>query len=125
MIYIIIVLIMLAILGIFINKKSEDFMSNWDFFGSMTTFISIVLLVMSVLIWVVSYNSYKAEINKYNITKQTISESRKTSISDIERAALTTKIIEINADIADARYYNNTIFGDIIPDEYANLDFLK
>jgi hypothetical protein len=61
----------------------------------------------------------------YQATKQTIDESRKGGISDVERAALTNKIIEINQELASAKWTKQHFFGDTIPQEYADLPYLK
>ncbi|WP_310876955.1 hypothetical protein [Priestia megaterium] len=99
--------------------------SDLDVFTFIGAMLSGVCLVVALIILPIQYNSGKAEVERYKALKVTIEESRKSEISDIERAALTKKIADYNADIASVRYWNNTTFGIYIPDELAELEYLK
>ncbi|GAB6989562.1 hypothetical protein [Paenibacillus pini] len=124
MLIIVLALLLILVLSV-ISLKRTDECSDWNFTWLIITLISSIFLIITPIVWTNNYYSYKADINKYLITKQTITDSRNSKISDIERAALTSKIIEINQYIADAKYWNDTIFGDMIPDDYAELEYLK
>lgn len=87
-------------------------------FGGICTFVIAIA-------WPMSYADSKAQIYKYEAIKQTIESARSNPLNDIERAALTQKIIDVNTDLASAKYYNNTIFGDAISDDLTNLPYLK
>ncbi len=73
-----------------------------------------------------SYYSSLAEVERYHALKDTIELSRTAEISDYERATLTQKVAEYNADIASVKYWNeNVLFDDFIADELAELEPLK
>ncbi len=120
MIIIFIVLGLLTIGGII--KHSFN---GWEVSGFLISIISGVALVIALIVLPVNFNSIKSDINQYNIIKQTILESRTENISDIERAALTTKIIETNQWLVNTQYWNETIFDIYIPDEIMKLKPLK
>lgn len=83
-----------------------------------------MLFSVIVLIFLNSY-TVKGEIAEYYAVKATITNSRTTDIAEIERAALTQKIIETNKWLAKIQYDNNTIWDIFIPDEVNNLEPLK
>jgi hypothetical protein len=113
-------LIILSIGSIYWYKRDEwnDLALGLSFLFSLVTIIALIILP-------ISYYDGKAEIKRYYALKQTIEDSRKNGISDVERAALTKKIAEYNADLANVKYWNDTIFDIYIPDELAELDYLK
>lgn len=96
-----------------------------DTLGFIATLVGVIAVIVIPLGWVINISSYNSNIQQYNAIKETIKIAREESISDIERAALTTKIIEVNEYLASAKYWNNTMFGDNIPDEFAELEYLK
>jgi len=66
-----------------------------------------------------------AEVERYHALKESYEESRSQDLSEYERATIAQKIAEYNADIASKRYWNDTIFDIYIPDELAELEYLK
>jgi hypothetical protein len=93
--------------------------------GGCLWMIGGIALIIIAIAWPSNYYEYKQKIVVYQATKQTIDESRKGGISDVERAALTNKIIEINQELASAKWTKQHFFGDTIPQEYADLPYLK
>ena len=66
-----------------------------------------------------------ATIASHYALEETLSTSRMENLSEIERAAILTKIAEHNQLLASARYFNDTILDIWIADELAELPFLK
>ncbi|MGG1659538.1 hypothetical protein [Brevibacillus sp. NRS-1366] len=93
--------------------------------GFVTSIISGVLLLVAIIALPISYFSELASIERYKVIKTTIEESRGKEISDIERAAITNTIIDVNKYIASSKYWNETIFDIYIPDELTELEYLK
>lgn len=118
------VLIVLTVISILIWKNAS-YSSDWDILGIMGVFIFGTLLVVGLIILPINYYSGLAEIERYHALKNSIEESRKDNMSEVERAALVNKIAEYNADIASTRYWNNTVFDIFIPDELAELEDLN
>jgi hypothetical protein len=115
---IIAVLAGLVILGFRLLDESE-------FWGCMVIVPASIVLVILLFIWPDNYYKTKAAVANYNAVKATVEDARLRPKTDLERAALTQKIIDINTDLATARYWNNTIFDWYIADEYAELEPLK
>jgi hypothetical protein len=114
------ILIILSIISIYWYKQDE-----WNGFALASSFVFSFATIIALIILPISYYDGKAGIKRYYALKQTIEDSRKNGISDVERAALTKKIAEYNADLASVKYWNDTIFDIYIPDELAELDYLK
>jgi amino acid transporter len=114
------ILIILSIGSIYWYSKDE-----WNGFALTLSFVFSTATIIALILLPILYYDGKAEIKRYYALKQTIEDSRKNELSDIERAALTKKIVEYNADLASVKYWNDTIFDIYIPDELAKLDYLK
>ena len=86
--------------------------------------ISLFCLVSLVLIPKYQYES-KMFVKEMEITSHTLQTSR-AAADEIENAALTVKIIEINQTLARYKYLNSTFFGDIfVCDDICKLDYLN
>jgi hypothetical protein len=63
---------------------------------------------------------------KCKAVTMTLAESRGAGYSNIERAAATHKIIDMNKEIASVKYWNGSIWvGWFFPDRVAELEFIK
>lgn len=131
--WLLLISILVAVPGILVYfrlKNSNKEKSFWskksspDWIG-VSWFISGLLVFFVCLFWVVIYTSSLSNIEVYHATKYTIENARQNDISEMERAALTVKIIEINEVLADARFINRTFVGDVMPDALAELEYLK
>jgi uncharacterized membrane protein (UPF0182 family) len=124
LVFILIGLLVLTIVGAIIAN-----IFDFEWYGSLGFIISMIsgiALVVFLILWPVGYYSYGSDIQQYKVTKQTIMQSRNEGkLTDYERAALTNTIIKENKKIADARYWNKTIFDWTVPEEYAKLPYLK
>lgn len=118
MIIIMVLLFIGLVSGIYLCKYTE-------FDGFPLAVFSGLILFFSLIVLPISISSYKGEIQQYYATKETITESRKNNVSEVERAALIKVIIDTNNEIASLRYWNNTIFDIYIPDEITKLEYLK
>lgn len=114
----------LAALGIFIVIMSDEY-GVLNFIGISMAFVGILCTIIAPIIWIAEYADSKSNIYQYEAIKVTIEQSRSKEIDPLERAALTQKIIDLNATLASAKYYNQTFVGDMISDDFANLPYLK
>lgn len=97
-----------------------------EFIGVGLSVIGAIALATIAICWPYSYYSSLAEVERYHALKDTIELSRTAEISEYERATLTQKVAEYNADIASVKYWNeNVLFDDFIADELAELEPLK
>lgn len=120
MILIFIGLILLCGLGIYMHQKDE-----WEMGWAITSIITGMVLFVALIMLPISYYNDMSKIKQYNSAEATIQEARTKNISDIERAALTTKIIDENQWLANEQYWNKTIFDLYIPNEVMKLQPLK
>lgn len=97
-----------------------------EFIGVGLIVIGAIALATIAICWPISYHASLAEVERYHALKDTIELSRTAEISEYERATLTQKVAEYNADIASVKYWNeNVLFDDFIADELAELEPLK
>ena len=117
MFYLLLVLLVgLLVLGVVLDNTP----------GGLLIAISGMCLFFVILIWSVTYVGVKSFINaKYPAMVETIENSRTEEMSEIERAALTNEMLEINSQIASWQYWNNTILDPFYPDEVMRLKLLK
>ena len=85
----------------------------------------MLAIVLILGVGATNYYSEKRYVQTYNAIKTTIETARTSNVSDVERAALTVKIIEVNQHLADDRYWKDSIWGVFYPDEVVKLEFLK
>jgi len=90
-------------------------------------FTMIIGLFLLIALGAVLFHPYsvRGEIAEYHAVENSIANARATDITDIERAALTQKIIEANKWLAKVRYDNNTLWDIYIPDEVNDLEPLR
>lgn len=100
----------------------DDF---WDIFKIVGGVCSVAILSFCLIAWPISYYEAKVSIERYYAVKETIENSRLSEMDSIERAAIQNKITEVNADLAEMKYWNGTIFDWYIPDEVEELEPLK
>ena len=93
--------------------------------GELLMIVAGILLLISLIILPINRQSCFADIAKIKAFQETVSASRMENLSEIERAAILSKIAEWNEWIAETKYYNNTIWDIFIPDEAANLQPIK
>lgn len=119
-------LICLIVVGLFvIGGFIWDFTrkNNWERKG--VQYLALILWVFVLVIWVGGYSLNEREHVQFVAAKESIIYARQEA-SLAERAALTLQIIELNRDLADIKYWNETIWWhDLIPDEYAAEEFIK
>lgn len=80
------ILIILSIISIYWYKQNK-----WNDFALALSFVFSLVTIIALIILPISYYDGKAEIKRYYVLKQTIEDSCKNGISDVERAALTKK----------------------------------
>lgn len=124
MIFLIACLIPMGIFGWFWRKAKKEGETMPD--SMMGTLLFGLLSLLVIICLILSPYATRQEIAEYYAVKQTIDNARATDITDIERAALTQKIVDTNKWLAGVKY-NNSIFllDDFIPDEVENLEPLR
>ncbi|MCR4291730.1 MAG: hypothetical protein NUV76_02515 [Candidatus Kuenenia sp.] len=100
------------------DMYGDEFLSK---LGIVMTLIGIVSLASLLIILFISRIDTKSYLIRYESVKSSIEIARKDGIHEIERAALTIKIIDINRDIAVAQYYNKTFLDIFIHDSVMDL----
>ncbi len=98
---------------------------EWTTMGLVLALACGIFLLVALIAGPMNYYSTLSEINQYHATKATIDSARGRDVDSIEQAALIQKIIETNKWLADAQYWNKTMFDVFIPDEVMRLKPLK
>ena len=109
----ILITILFLIIGIIIFKYTDEELT--ELIGFMLIIFSAVVLFIMFGFLIINHLFVNIELTKYNTAKETI-ENQRLQSNSIENAALTNKILEINAEIADTRYWNSTVWDIFIPD---------
>ena len=116
-----ILLVVVLVLGIV-------WMGKWDyeFIGFIFATVCGIALFFIFIAWPVYYISTNVFINaEYPALVEAIENSRLGKTNEIERAALTVKIMETNTTIARLQYWNQTILNPFYPDKIMELEFLE
>ena len=126
-------IILLILTGIFLigigvwifgNKNFGDY--DAEDLGVLVSIISGILLIICLTTMSAVYYDTMSEINQYNAAVISIETARENdNLNDYERAALTLKIITMNEWLANAQYWNDSIWDEFIPDEVMNLQPVK
>lgn len=115
-----IILVAIIVTMHFVSKHTYD---DWP---DIVAVLSLAVLLITLITLPLSRADYIDKRQQLRSIKATIQVSRSGGVSDIERAAIYQKVIEANAELASAKYWNNTLIADIfIPDSYANEDYIK
>jgi len=114
-------LIVLLGLGIVLMLKWRWGLEFWGMAIAMT---AGVFLGSALLVWPVCYFSEVSNIIEFKSTIETIENSRIEELDPIERAAIQQKVIERNAWLARAQYWNQ-YFDPIYPDEVMELESIR
>jgi hypothetical protein len=118
---ILICLIILFFIGVYIEKKGDDY----DLLGIAIYIIASLYIFVHLSLWGIS----KYEYNKFKIKGmvfvETLQEARKNN-SPLELAAITKDIIKYNQDLAEMKYDNNIfLLKDYIDDRIESLESIK
>ena len=120
MVWILIGLAVLTIIGII-----GEVNNSWSVWGVVLSSTCGVILVLVLICLPCSIMNEKTHIARYHSVKATIASARANETNDIERAALTTRIIKVNEWLVSVQYWNDTIWDIYIPDEVMELEPLK
>jgi len=105
--YLLLTFLVLSLLIYFFGGKFPDS----DGVGFLTILIAVVS-ILGICVCLIMIPLKRIEslqlIRKTNSYQNTIQLHREFNVSEIERAALTQKILEINAEIIEAQYWNTT-----------------
>jgi Tfp pilus assembly protein PilN len=112
-------MVALLALGIWLMKRT-----SYDFLGFVIAFGCGSVLFLIVIFGPITYFEYKSEINQYYVTKQDL-EDRHETYTELENAALTQKVIELNRRIAEIKYWKENTSNPFIPKEVMELEYLK
>lgn len=115
------VLSILLFIGIILCKSHSDILK---FSGYLVTLLTACILLVSLITIPVCLLTDSATIVKIEATRIMIEQARING-SEIELAALQTKIIDTNQQIIISQYWNETIFGLWVHDDFMKLKLLK
>lgn len=110
----------LMVAGLYLAKGYK-----YDIPGTVMAMVCGMVLVVALIVMPFIYCVEVSDIQMYHATKATVEASRGQDVAYIERAALTQKIIDVNAWLGRVQYWNQTIFDPYIPDEVMELEPLK
>jgi len=91
---------------------------------AITIFFGSVLVVL-LIAFPIERMKAKRLMREVATTQETIDEARKDSFGNVERMALTRDMISLNKEIANAKYWNNTVWDIWIPDYVEQIEMLK
>jgi|SRR5699024_96079 len=101
-------------------------LSVWlDFLGDIIVISIGTMLLVSVVLVPLSQMQGNAKVAEYEAFTETLEVSREGSLSETERANITSKISEWNETIANAKYYNDGLFSVFVSNKLAELDYIK
>jgi len=107
-----------------VGTKFQRWCRDNDSLLGFSTFMSAIALGIALLLLVanrVDYASFPAEYEAVKITLSTAD----THI-EIERAAILHKVVDMNKELAKAKYWNDSIWiGWFWPDKVAELEYIK
>jgi K+-transporting ATPase A subunit len=110
------------IIGLYVWGKKSPYCVDAQ---EILLFMTLAVLLLHMIFWPFFYLVSKNNVVVYQATKDTIENSRNSTLSEFERAALINKIIETNQYLASVKYWNKTILGCYICDESTRLEPLK
>lgn len=117
-------LILIAMIFFIIKKKSIKY--NVKEWADSIIWISCSIFVVALLALPFAHLINKNFILNYNATKATIEQARTEEFNEIEKAAITKEIIEVNSWLTRTQYWNQTaIWGIFVPDVVMELELLK
>lgn len=122
--YLLIILTVVTIAGVIIATNLH-WSSNWELPVWLVTGMSGLTVFTMLITLGVSHLTADSTIAQYEIIKETIEASRVEEMSELERATLTQKIIEVNQEIAGYKYWNETSWDIFTPDQLTELEYLK
>lgn len=117
-------LLVIAI-GCYIVYNKSSYNSLLATASSLACFVTIIVSVVMLFAWPVSWYVDKQFKAEYEMVKETIEVTREAEGTILERAALTHKIIEINQALAVKKYWNDGLWDWYIPDDVANLEPIR
>ena len=95
--------------------------SDWEDIFFHVGVIAGMLLILALVFWPITYYVTKAEVNRYYALQETVEYSREYDEDSLERATIVRDIIDYNKDLAEVKYWNDTIFDIYIYDGLAEL----
>ena len=122
----IIIVPLFVLLVVCLVKMSYD-IKEGEYMPVSMLFSGVLGLFLLIVFAAVYFNPYsvRGEIAQYYAVKASIADARVMNVTDIERAALTQKIIETNRWLAQIQFDNHNLWDMFIPDEVDNLKPLK
>jgi len=102
----------------------EDFFNLEPLF-QIIPFLLIVIFGIGLLIMPFVNWEYRGKVKQYEAVKSTLEVARSKEANIFENASITLKVVQMNQDIASAKYWNGTVFNLFIYDGFANLEPLK
>ena len=115
---IIIVLVVLVILGIWLEKSIHS-----EFVGGMMAITAVVCLFVCVIGLPLNRMNVHSRIKEFQAVERIV--ANKGNLTEIERAALVQEVAKVNKWLVSKQYFNATVFDIWIPDEVENMKEIK
>jgi len=122
-----------ALIGVSDRLKSgrngtgfERWCSRHEGACNVTVFFSLAALAIMLLFLIVNRIDYASFPAQYESVKATLNTARTDSNTDIERAAILHKVIDMNKELAAVKYWNDSIWiGWFWPGKVAKLEYIE
>ena len=98
---------------------------NTEFLGVIIVTIFGLALLVSLTIIGVNQAIGVSKVEEYNAFVKTLELARNNEEIELERAAVTSKVVEWNQYIASAKYWNDGLLDIFVHDGVAGLDYIE
>jgi hypothetical protein len=108
------------------NAQLERWCFRHEGACNVTVFFSLAALTIMLLFLIGNRIDYASFPAQYGSVKATLNTARTDSNTDIERAAILHKVIDMNKELAAVKYWNDSIWiGWFWPGKVAKLEYIK
>jgi len=113
---------LLLVIGILAFSKSGHYDEIW---GIMLAAVGGMLLFVSLILLPIHRYETRAKIIGFNAVAELVDSSQGKDNTNIRNAAMYLKVAELNAWLAEIKYWNKSIFDIWIPDEIEKLEPIR
>lgn len=92
---------------------------------SLLCFVLFIVLMFSLVGFLVTYYTVTPWIEEYHALQDTVDVARETDEIDLERAAIMTKVAEMNMELKKHQYWAQTIFNVYYPSKIMELEPIR
>ena len=122
-------LLAIAVLGFVTASKMDDGSCGMRGFAGFISYIvawaAAVVLFIGLVAWPFAWIENKSFEAEVRAVQETVTATRETDETVLERVALTQKVVDMNRELGPLKYWNGTVLDWYIPDGLAKLDLIK